>query len=63
MLKHPIARQILYRKIHIKVGEQMKIHSASVEMFVEACRNFISEYSCLSEDVSRITFLHLGFVR
>lgn len=43
MLKHPKARQILYRKICIKVGEQMKIHRASVEMFVEACRNFISE--------------------
>lgn len=40
MMKHHVVRQILYRK----VGEQMKIHSTSVEVFVEL-RNKIAAMS------------------
>lgn len=55
ILKHPIARQILCRKI----SEQMKIHSTSLSAIC-----FLSyEYAFLFLKISRFYFLHWGFIR
>ena len=43
MLKHHIAREILYRKMHRKMGELMKICNASIEVYVELNSSFVSE--------------------